>query len=304
MWDLCSVQAFVILPGRQSRQSRAGDKPRRQDAWASPSGWVTLARRSWCSPDRIRVAAMLGDLPQVEALGPQIVDIGERGGLPWRYFGHVYLGLAAHWRGHAERAEAELRNAVELEPPGAFAGQSVAVLARHFAYHGRADEVMELFKSAQRSRRCPASTGSTASGRGAAMLGFVEALYLCGLHEEAAALSPLLERTARARQDDGLTFDGGLRGDPCRSRRRSGSSVGGSRTPLRHRPRGRRTNAQPARAGRLVRACTPGCCWIAAAPATASAPPRCSRRRYRPTVPSACLPTPPRPNAYCSQARA
>ena len=57
--------------------------------------------------DRIREAAMLGDLPQVEALGPQILDIGERGGLPWRYVGYVYLGLAAHWRDNAERAEAE-----------------------------------------------------------------------------------------------------------------------------------------------------------------------------------------------------
>ena len=61
---------------------------------------------------------MLADLPLVEALGPQILDIGERGGLPWRQ-GYIYLGLAAHWRGNAERAEAELRNAVELEPPGA-----------------------------------------------------------------------------------------------------------------------------------------------------------------------------------------
>ena len=146
---------------------------------------------------------MLGDLPQVEALGPRIVDIGERGGLPWRYFGHLYLGLAAHWRGNAERAEAELRNAVELEPTGAFAGQSASTLARHLAYYGRADEVMELFESSRRNRGCRASTGSTASGHGAAMLDFVEALYLCGLHEEAAALSPLVERTARARQVDG-----------------------------------------------------------------------------------------------------
>ncbi len=53
---------------------------------------------------------MLADLRLVEALGPQILDIGERGGLPWRYIGYVYLGLAAHWRGNAERAEAELRN--------------------------------------------------------------------------------------------------------------------------------------------------------------------------------------------------
>ncbi len=52
---------------------------------------------------------MLGDLPLVEALGPKILDVGERGGLPWRFTGYIYLGLAAHWRGNAERAEAELR---------------------------------------------------------------------------------------------------------------------------------------------------------------------------------------------------
>ena len=57
--------------------------------------------------DQIREAAMLGDLPQVEALGPQILDIGERGGLPWRFVGYIYLGLAAHWRDNAERAEEE-----------------------------------------------------------------------------------------------------------------------------------------------------------------------------------------------------
>ena len=91
----------------------------------------------------------------MEALGPQIVDIGERGGLPWRYVGYIYLGLAAHWRGNAERAEAELRNAVELEPQGAFAGQSVSLLARHLAYHGRADEVMELFESARSTAAQP-----------------------------------------------------------------------------------------------------------------------------------------------------
>ena len=77
------------------------------------------ARRSWCSCDQIREAAMLGDLPQVEALGPQILDM-KRGGLPWRFVGYIYLGLAAHWRDNAERAEAELRKAVEMEPPGAW----------------------------------------------------------------------------------------------------------------------------------------------------------------------------------------
>jgi hypothetical protein len=41
------------------------------------------------------------------------------------------------------------------------------------------------------------------------MLGFVEALYLCGLHEEAAALSPLMERVLEHGKT-WLTYDGRL----------------------------------------------------------------------------------------------
>ncbi|MGH3339260.1 MAG: hypothetical protein ACRDPL_10565, partial [Propionibacteriaceae bacterium] len=133
LWDLCSVQAFVIFEdgylGSREQATRLADK-----ALALAERLGHLGAAFLVLSDRIRVAAMIGDLPQVEALGPRIVDIGERGGLPWRYFGHLYLGLAAHRRGNAERAEAHLRNAVELEPQGAFAGQSAAVLARHLAY--------------------------------------------------------------------------------------------------------------------------------------------------------------------------
>ena len=110
---------------------------------------------------------MLADLTQVEALGPQILDIGERGGLPWRYVGYVYLGLAAHWRDNAERAEAEFRKAVEMEPPGAIGGQSVSLLARHLAYQGRTEEVMELFESA-RPRLPSLDRCTAASARGIA----------------------------------------------------------------------------------------------------------------------------------------
>jgi class 3 adenylate cyclase/tetratricopeptide (TPR) repeat protein len=190
LWDLCSVQAFVIFEdgylGSREQATRLADKTLGLAERLGHLGAAFLVLS-----DRIRAAAMLGDLPQVEALGPQIVDIGERGGLPWRYFGHLYLALAAHRRGNAERAEAQLRNAVELEPPGAFAGQSAAVLARHLAYHGRADEVMELFESAR--SKLPSLDRVNGMGSWSCLLNFVEAFYLCGLNEEAAALSPLLE---------------------------------------------------------------------------------------------------------------
>ena len=206
LWDLCSVQAFVIF--------QDGNLGSREQATSLADKTLGLAERLghlgaafMVLSDRIRVAAMLGDLPQVEALGPQIVDIGERGGLPWRYLGHLYLGLAAHRRGNAERAEAQLRNAVELEPTGAFAGQSAATLARHLAYYGRADEVMELFESAR--SKLPSLDRVNGIGSWSCLLNFVEAFYLCGLNEEAAALSPLVERVLEL-DKRWISYDGRL----------------------------------------------------------------------------------------------
>jgi len=192
LWDLCSVQAFVIYQdgslGSREQAVRLADKTLGIAERLGHHGAAFLVLM-----DRIRQAAILCDLPRVEELGPQILDIGERGGLPYRYLAHVYLGLAAHWRGDAERAEAELRNAVKLEPPGAFAGQSGALLARHLAYLGRADEVMGLFESDQTQSKLPRLDRVNGIGSWSCMLGFVEAFYLCGLYEQAASLAPLVE---------------------------------------------------------------------------------------------------------------
>ncbi len=206
LWGLCSVQAFVIYQdgtlGSREQAARLADKTL---GIAERLGHLGAAFMVLL--DRIREAAMLADLPLVEALGPQILDIGERGGLPWRYVGYIYLGLAAHWRGNAERAEAELRNAVELEPPGAIGGQSVSLLARHLAYQGRAEEVLELFESTRST--LPSLDRASGVGSWNSMFGFVEALYLCGSHEEAAALSPLVEGVL-ALGRGWITFDGRL----------------------------------------------------------------------------------------------
>jgi class 3 adenylate cyclase/tetratricopeptide (TPR) repeat protein len=206
LWGLCSVQAFVIYEdgtlGSREQATSLADK-----ALGIAERLGHLGAAFMVLLDRIREAAILADLPLVEALGPQILDIGERGGLPWRYVGYIYLGLAAHWRGNAERAEAELRNAVELEPPGAIGGQSVSLLARHLAYKGRAEEVLELFESTRST--LPSLDRASGVGSWNSMFGFVEALYLCGLHEEAAALSPLVEGVLAAGRS-WITFDGRL----------------------------------------------------------------------------------------------
>ena len=195
LWDLCSVQAFVIYEdGNLGSREQAASLADKTLGIAERLGH--LGAEYLVLADRIRKAAMLGDLPQVEALGPQIVDIGERGGLPWRYVGHLYLGLAAHWRGNTEQAEAELRSAVELEPPGAFAGLSAAVLARHLAYYGRADEVMELLESGR--SKLPSLDRVNGLGSWSCLLNFVEACYLCDLYDAGRVNGTACRKGARA----------------------------------------------------------------------------------------------------------
>jgi len=127
--------------------------------------------------------------------------------------GHLYLGLAAHWRGNTEQAEAELRSAVELEPPGAFAGHSAAVLARHLAYHGRADEVMELLESGR--SKLPSLDRVNSWGSWTCLLNFVEACYLCDLYDQAASMAPLVERALELLGRSYVAHDGGRLVDTC-----------------------------------------------------------------------------------------
>ena len=158
---------------------------------------------------RIRIEGVYpADLAFIERMGRHVVEICERGGLPWLYVGHLYLGLAAQWRDDWETAERELRLADELEAPGAIGGQSAAHLALHLARAGRGDEAVEIVEA----RRPGFPVAGTASSIGAwnMLLGFVEALALAGRSDEVAALRPLLEEALAL--DDWIAFDGRLVG--------------------------------------------------------------------------------------------
>jgi hypothetical protein len=136
-----------------------------------------------------------------------MVDICQRGSLPWLYVGHLCLGLVAHWRGDAVRAEAEIRRAVQLEAPGAFSGSSTSILVRHLAHVGRVEDVRATYQ-AERSK-LPSPDRANSHGAWVRLFGLVEALYLCGFSDDAAALSPLVEN-ALGHGPDWITFDGRL----------------------------------------------------------------------------------------------
>jgi hypothetical protein len=206
LWDLCSVQAFVVYQdgalGSRDQAARLADKTISVAERLGHLGATFILLL-----DRARLAVTLADLESLEALGPQIVDICERGGLPWLYVGHLCLGLAAHWRGDAGRAEVELRRAVQLEPAGAFSGPSTSILVRHYAHSGNAEEVWAIYQSVQPMLPAPDEVNS--HGAWNCLFALVEALYLCGFRDDAAGLSPLVEG-ALEQGPDWISFDGRL----------------------------------------------------------------------------------------------
>jgi tetratricopeptide (TPR) repeat protein len=204
LWDLASVLSFI---GYEAGTIGRTDVAIEHIARAGPlserlghlgASFLTLAARA-------RVEGIgAGDVGAVEKLGAQMVEVCERGGLPWLYVGHLHLGLAAHWRGEDEEAERRLRLADELEPPAAFAGQSASLLAVHLAYAGRSDEAVAVVEGLRPS--FPVEGRVNTLGSWNLLFGCIEALFVSGRREEAAALSPRV-LDALAHRGEWITFD-------------------------------------------------------------------------------------------------
>jgi class 3 adenylate cyclase/tetratricopeptide (TPR) repeat protein len=207
LWDVAGVQSFVVYQdgalGGREQQRRLADKTMAIAERLGHLGAVFILLL-----DQARDFCAAPDLGSVESVGRQIIDVCERGGLPWRYVGHLYTGLAAHWRGDASQAEAELRRAVDLEPPSAFAGQATSTLARHLAHVGRSDDLWTLYRSAR--SRFPTGNGHSSLGQWNSMLAFTEALYVSGVRDEIATLSPLVDQAMQV-GPEWVALDGRLR---------------------------------------------------------------------------------------------
>jgi class 3 adenylate cyclase/tetratricopeptide (TPR) repeat protein len=198
LWDLSSVLAFVIYQdGTLGRHEQVASLGERTMATAERLGH--LGSIFLLLADTARRDVMRGDIDAVEAIAPQMVEVCERGGLPWLYVGHLYLGLAAHWRGSWKEAESELRRAAELEPAAAYAGQSASLLALHLAHQGRAEEVLEILGKAKEA--FPSSGKVNSIGAWNTLFGFTEALYLIDRKEEAAAHHSLILEALRSHRE-------------------------------------------------------------------------------------------------------
>src|SRR5690606_33713073 len=190
LWDLCSVSAFAAY--QQSTMGLLAEATATQDRVRDTAERIGhLGAQFLILADRARQDGVVpGDAERTDAIARQMIEICERAKLPWLYTGYMYRGFAASWVGDFEAAERHLRTAVELEPPGAFSGQSASLLALLFATRGRHDEALELV---ERYRDSFAVSGRVNSlGAWNTLFGFVEVLYLCGRTEEAGSFLSLI----------------------------------------------------------------------------------------------------------------
>jgi len=191
LWDLCSVLGFVEFQlGTILRHEEAAALTDRVDGLAHRLGH--LGARFLVISDRIRWEGVIsGDLLRTRTLARESIEVCRKGGLPWLYVGHLYMGFTAHWAGRWDEAERELRRALELETPGAFSGQAAAHLAIHLAERGREEEVRALFERVRPTLPSPGRVNSL--GQWNTLLGFVEALALVGRPEDVAGFHETLQ---------------------------------------------------------------------------------------------------------------
>ena len=204
LWDLCSVLAFVAFQqGTMGHDHEAMTAAGAASTTASRIGH--LGAQFLLVADRVRKeGVMVGDLARTEALAREVIEVCERGKLPWLYAGYLYLAFAATWAGRPSESERHLRRALELEPPGAFTGQSASLLAIHLAEQGQTGEVLALLE--QNRSALPVSGRVNSLGAWNTLFGFTEALYIAGATDQAGALLPLFDE-ALGIGIEWITFD-------------------------------------------------------------------------------------------------
>ena len=203
LWDLCSVQAFVIYEdGTLGSREQAASLADKTLGIAERLGHLGAAFMVlWTGSARRRCSATCRRWRRsVRRFWTSASGAGCRGAT-W-----ATSTLAWPRTGEAmPNAEAGAPKRRRAGAAGCDRRQSVSLLARHLAYQGRAEEALELFESARST--LPSLDRASGIGSWNSMFGFVEALYLCGSHEEAAALSRL-SKEARA-SEDGSPSTGG-----------------------------------------------------------------------------------------------
>ena len=145
IWDLVSVGPWVafshVIYGRLDRATTIVDE-------VAPLADRLGHLGSQLLIHRIRTFGRLAVSPDLDAWersAREDLERCRRAKLPWDSHSFVWLGIASLWRGRLDQAIEHLREAVSLEPPGAYSGIATGFLVLGLAHAGRGEEAMAVF---------------------------------------------------------------------------------------------------------------------------------------------------------------
>ena len=185
-WDLANVLGYVGASlGWLGRFEEAAEVGEEGEALATRLGnWS-----AYVFAEQAQGFRAIGTRPAPVALqqrGEHALELAEGLGFPWLVsIGHTRIGLAAFWRGDWAEALARFEKSARLEVRGAAGGHLGRLILVH-AYLGNHARSLELIAEARGGFPMP---GHPASGTAWALAATaVEAFFMVGAHDEAAAL--------------------------------------------------------------------------------------------------------------------
>jgi class 3 adenylate cyclase/tetratricopeptide (TPR) repeat protein len=144
-----------------------------------------------------RELMLTGDIDAYQESARDDLELARSIGHGWVSVFHMWLGLGRFWRGRWEEALQDFQEAVNLEPPGLWAGAAWGYLSLFKAYAGDSNEALAMLE--QERQNLPRPGQANTLGSWTMLLAVVEGLAVLGEREEAAKLYPLVEEAIDSR---------------------------------------------------------------------------------------------------------
>jgi tetratricopeptide (TPR) repeat protein len=142
------------------------------------------------------VESSRADLATLDRLAREDLRFAEENRFPWAAYAHIYVGLAAFWRGDWVMAADSFEECARLEIPSMAVGGAWGFRILLHVYQGDTQRALAMY--VQGKETLPRLGAPRTFGRLAMLLTVSEALALAGERKEASALHPMVLEAMRA----------------------------------------------------------------------------------------------------------
>jgi tetratricopeptide (TPR) repeat protein len=188
---LARVQFGLLWMGRLAEAEAAGAEALSlAHTLGSRGALLTTRWASWA------VESSRADLATLDRLAREDLRFAEENRFPWAAYAHIYVGLAAFWRGDWVMAADSFEECARLEIPSMAVGGAWGFRILLHVYQGDTQRALAMY--VQGKETLPRLGAPRTFGRLAMLLTVSEALALAGERKEASALHPMVLEAMRA----------------------------------------------------------------------------------------------------------